>query len=314
MTLILASKPEEYVDFSADGLSVSEQLQAPGRTTLQKLFPLTPHCMALAQCGSNFLQIAGRRRLSFAAAVASWSTADLPTSLRDAAHYVRNRLQRADPEFFGRTQSMIWIGGFSDRVGRPQLFCITELGCHEAAGQFHSAGAGSRFLQGQMWTEHDEAWAIAEAEQLASRPIQVFGGHRHKLRVTRTGCEWIVRPFQGSLGISQLLPTLNADVNSQSGQDPSSCIRTSRIDLQSALCRRALKGNGRHPSTYQGARQNWATEGLPEQVWELANRLIAISDEADVADPADVSDYDAELYRTHANHLIRRLPEEVRST
>ena len=96
--------------------------------------------------------------------------------------------------------------------------------------------------------------------------------------------------------------------------DARCAILTGREELQTSLCLRALTDKGRHPSTYGGAKKNWATTPLSDDVWSLADRLVSICDEAAIARPSDVLKSEAQLYGAHVRNVIDSLPDMVNAT
>lgn len=105
MTLLLATVSDDEIVITADGLSAAERLHAPGRTTLQKIFPLASHRMAVAQFGCNFLEMNGRGRVSFSKAIAEWCGSGWPPTVEGAASCLETRIWAVDQSFFGRLTS-----------------------------------------------------------------------------------------------------------------------------------------------------------------------------------------------------------------
>lgn len=309
MTLLLATLSADSVVITADGLSISEDLRAIGRTTLPKVFVLSQPNVAIAQAGRNFIQLEDRGKISFAKAISEWSDSAWPLTVQETALQLESRIRSADASYFERWQPTIWIAGFSAGNDTPQLWEVTEEGCTVVLRAQEASGAAADFLEGRAWSDHDEAWSLAVNEQ-HKRGLQLpcFGGHRQRLRITKSGPDWVELSPKGFLGVGELLPAIDKIGDEIKCQEPKRSILDTRTGFQSALCERARIKGKRHPRTYFGAKENWVSERCSDEFWALADCLIAISDEASLADPSDVSEGDAALYGAHVNQILRCLP------
>lgn len=308
MTLLVATVSQEQVLLASDGLSIVESLNAPGRTTLRKVFPIPSRPIAIAQCGRNFLNTEARGEMSIGKAIAEWYDSELPQMARSVANCLEKWIREVDREYFTRSQSELWVAGYSVASCEPEFYRLTEKGVERRRHLQHAAGAGTEFLRGKNWSTHAEAWDIAMVGQKEQKRF-VFGGCRHQLRITPTGWTWVENPTYGSLGVEGEILPLAGIPSGEKVADPRCSILSARDDLQAELRRRALKPNGKRPGTYGGAKEHWKANSYPD--WSLTDRLIAVCDEARLAHPSDVSEHEALLYRIHIRQVIDLLPNPI---
>lgn len=304
MTLLLASVSNEAVLITSDGVSIVESLNAPGRTTLQKIFPIPSRPMAIAQCGGNFLNVEARGQVSIAKAIGEWYDSELPQTVHSIAECLNKWIRAADKDYFTRCQPKLWVAGYSEESCRPDFCILTNQGVEQRKQFHHTAGAGGDFLRHKSWCTHAEAWDIAMAGQKRQKQ-SVFGGRRQQLRITPAGCTWLEKPTRGNLGIEgEILPSVDIPPRAKVA-DARCYILSARDELQTELCCRVLKPKGKHARTYQEAKKYWNATRTPD--WHLTDRLIAVCDEARFAHPCDVSKREAVLYREHVRRVINSL-------
>lgn len=321
MTLLLATVTESGILVTADGLSCATSLRdASGRATLQKVFPVPSHAIAIAQCGPNSLKVrTGKISLErwlgrFFEQLDADDVIAIARSVREGI--LSDEVEKKRNNRFFNKAAYLWIMGYSLGESAPELFCASEAGVRslvdgEALPFRTCMGAGADLLSGCEWQNHDEAWLQA-TERQETRGKPVFGGRKHRVLVTPQGCRWEepYEPMRGTLGLEMTLkrwgvsPTIDASFN-----DPRGAILSLREMLVDNLRRRALRDNGEHPSTYGGAREHWRPDSQPN--WNLTDQLVAACDDAELADPEDVSQDDAQLYDALVRVVIKSLPPVV---
>jgi len=321
MTLLLTTVTESGILVTADGLSCATSLRgASGRATLQKIFPVPSRAVAIAQCGPNSLRVrTGKTSLErwLSHLFERLDADDVITIARSVREGIQtDEVEKERGNRFFNKDAYLWVMGYSVGESDPELFCVSNAGVRslldgEALPFTTCMGAGADLLSGCEWRNHDEAWAHA-MERQEKRDKPVFGGHKHRLFVTPRGCRWEEshEPMRGTLGLGMTLkkwgvsPTIGASFN-----DPRGAILSLREALVESLRRRALRGNGKRPSKYGGAREHWKPDSQPN--WDLTDQLVAACDDAELADPADVSQDDTQWYDALAGAVMKSLPPIV---
>ena len=318
MTLLLATVTEHDILVTADGLSCATNLRdAPGRATLQKIFPVPSHPVAFAQCGPNFLKVStGKTSLDrwLASFLQELEAIDVVSIAQRAWKGIQSDEveENERKQFFARS-AYLWVMGYSAGGTDPEFVCVSRQGVRnlldgETLPFSKSVGAGADLLKECEWPNHDDAWLKAmKAQEKRDKPV--FGGHMHRLRITPARCGWegSHKPMRGTLGLEMtqkkwgVAPTTEANFNNPRGE-----ILSLRKTLVDNLCRRALMPNGKHPKTYGGAQEHWSVQTKPN--WDLTDQLVADCDDAELADPADVSQDDARLYDALVQQVITSLP------
>lgn len=325
VTLILATVDKREILVTADGLSVSTKLgHASGRATLQKVFasPLRP--VAVAQCGKNFVDVhcqrAEKKENSQKKNFEEWLSAffhrcDL-NDIASIARSVRESIQSDDPGFFNdKDGSHLWVLGFSVGSNRPEFYQLDKNGIRdllegEALPVKKRTGAGAQFLDDCEWQNHDEAYQRAREKQ-GERAKPEFGGQMHRLRITPAGCGWSDSrgPLRGTLGLEITLSRWHPAVSSEEDSNQPRCrILWARDELLKGLTQ-WFEPNRKRPRTYGHLRAKLSEKSF--DCINLTDQLIAVHDDAELANPADVSPGDAQLYVALVQQIIDSGPPEV---
>lgn len=298
MTLLLGSKTPGQILLSGDGLSTSafhDEIFA-GRTTLQKLFNFGP--FAVGHYGDNWLKFGGQN-VGMRQLVNYWYNTGIPERIDDALSSFRDFVAE---NVGGNTRGGFWIAACHDdhdlkchRIEPPE-WQLVEL----RAPRF-KCGDGALFVPDD-WTCHTDAFKAAIERQSEAGRI-AFGGHGHQLKVDRDGCRWI-KPWKNiGLGTSEILPDL--PFPRELIDSPRDSMLADMNRLKDELWRSSNVGGKRRPGLGK-MRDKWKAESAPD--WRYVYQLVAIGDEAEHAEPIEVFDADALLYRAHVDRLVASLP------
>ena len=316
MTLILGRISADRIEVGADGLSTSTRLGGqPGRTTLQKLFPMASRPVAVAQVGDNSIKRKGRDSSLSSLVREALTTIEAEhagTAIQHVASTLADYLWNAC-ESGGFT---LWQVGIEARSGIPSVFRIEIQNSNGALAPLVQSfntdtindGSGKRFVNSLDDDLYDTFRAALFRQEDAGEFS--FGGHWHSLEIVPSRSPaWIHRPHSGTLGLGDLLDQRDSSGIRLSAA-PQAAIGAHMKRLKNALSERAQTERGKRPRTIVGCKEHWErgrTEKNPPD-WERAFRLVAIGDEAGIADSGDVSEADALLYQEHVSDLVTSLP------
>jgi len=298
MTLLLGSKSPEQILLSADGLSTSvfSDERFVGRTTLQKLFNFGR--IAVGHYGDNWLNFDGQN-VGVRQMVYHWYNSGIPERIDDALSSFRHFVAQ---HVGGNTRGGFWIAACDDdhrpkchRIEPPEWQLI-EL--REARFQ---CGDGALFVPDE-WSCHTDAFEAAIERQTQSGN-HVLGGHFHQLQVAPDGCHW-VEPWQNiGLGTSEILP--NLPLSTERSHSPRDSMLADMNRLKEEVWRSSRVGGRKRPGLGK-LRAKWNAESAPD--WRYVYQLVAIGDETEHAEPIEVAEADASLYRAHVDRFVASLP------
>jgi hypothetical protein len=325
VTLIFATVEKQDILVTADGLSVSTELgHASGRATLQKIFASLSRPVAIAQCGKNFVDVhcqrAEKREHSQKKSFGEWLSVFFQrcdfNDIASIARSVRDSIQLDNPRFFDDGDgSHLWVLGFSEGSNRPEFYLLGKNGIRdllegEALPFKTCTGAGAQFLNDCEWQNHDEAFQRA-LEKQGERQKPEFGGQMHRLRITPAGCGWTDRhaPLRGTLGLEMTLSRWEPTVSSVEDSNSPRCrILFARDELLRRLTQ-WFEPNRKRPRTYGHLRDKLSRSSF--NYINLTDQLIAVYDDAELANPADVSPEDARLYAALVQQIIDSSPPDL---
>lgn len=331
MTLIFASVKKDEVVVTADGLSCSRQWNyAPGRATLQKIFPSPLRPIAIAQCGKNFVDVycerEGKKVRSLKKNLEEWLCGFFQRSGSNAVYRVAlgasESIRRADPAFFDDKEenSHVWVFGYSKDRDLPEFYRVGKNGPPEdlldVSGPavepliLHT-GSGARHLPESLWEDHDWAWARAIHRQ-KEQHAKDFGGHMHRLRLTSAGWSWAEPPMRGTLGLGEwsLREWMPVEDYTHDRSRPRCAILLARDELLGKMTR-CLEPGRERARTYTHLRKEFLERHPEFNLLGLTDQLIAVYDDAEVAYPEDVSLDDARLYGALVQHVLQSLPSQT---
>jgi len=301
MTLLLGSRSREQILLSADGLSTSDFGGGPsvGRSTLQKLFECGR--FAVGHYGDNWLRFEGKN-IGMKQLVNYWKQSGVADSIGDALDSLCRYVSR---HVDSKTRGGFWFAGFNDQR-QPECYRIEPPQWRPAviqAAHFMS-GDGAQFVPAG-WSDHIAAFEAAYDLQKQSGML-VFGGHLHQLRITQDGCHWTV-PWQNiGLGTAEILTSLPNPMGQV--DSPRDCIIEEMNRLKDDISRSSGLGGKRRPGL---AKMEKEWKGDSPIDWQRAYQLVAIGDEAEHAEPAEVIEANALLFRSHVDALVTSLPSKV---
>lgn len=316
MTLILGRISADRIHIGADGLSTSTRLgEQPGRTTLRKLFPMVSRPVAIAQVGSNSVKRDGR-------------DSSLSVLVREALEAIEAQHPDSAIDQLALTLAnqiwcacesgdfTLWLVGFEEASGMASVnrveVCRSTGAVRPIVESLNADaiidGSGRRFVVSFHDDLFDTFTAAIGQQEVAGEAS--FGGHWHSLEIVpQRPPAWVRHPRTGSLGLRDLLDQRDTGDDRRSFS-PQVEIGTQMARLKNALSERAQTERGKRPRTIQGCIDHWErgrTVKRPPD-WKRVFRLVAIGDEADVADSGDISEEDAMLYQSHVGELVASLP------
>ena len=320
MTLLYGTITESQVEISADGLSIQklpagrpsgEERCCPGRTTLQKIF-LVEH-LAVAQHGTNCI---GKRTIKAIGCCGDWKESGVPDAIQEAAKQLGSCvMEAAKAAGEKKLEGGLWVAGLSRGSSRPECHRIDfpRGKVEPLTEECFADGKGKDSVT--AWSfEHSEARSSAEKAQEARRGSDianhVFDGHTHSVVITaKDGPVWGRNPKHGTLGCEELLgPAQSAMEQCNLSEPPSKCISSAMKRLKEEHFLRVNMERGRHPTKLKGFEENLPRSRPDWRPDENFYKLIAIGNEAEIADECDVSPHDALLYMAHVQDLIESLP------
>ncbi|MCC9609372.1 hypothetical protein LOC68_05540 [Blastopirellula sp. JC732] len=277
------------------------------------------HPIAVAQVGANSVKRNGR-------------DSSLSCLLREALRLIETEnsgmaVEHVASALAGRLWSTcesgdfnLWVLGFEQASGSARIFRVGICKSAAAHGPLVESsdekaiadGSGKAFVNsicGDLYAAFETA---LKSQQAADE--FTFGGHWHSLAIQGPRSPaWTRRPRTGTLGIQELLEQRDLSCVSLSAASPQEDIRAQMKQMKNALSQRAQTEGGKRPRTIGGCMEHWE-RSRPEKNppnWNRVFRLVAIGDEANIADADDVSDDDAVLYATHVQELTASLPSPL---
>lgn len=227
MTLLLAARARNHILLTADGrCSVTNGGERRSTSdTLQKIFPVDNRSIAVVHHGENILS---GQPISQVVATLLRNHADAfrTAGVRELSLLIADSLDRVVSATLTRIRNSkncgFWICGVEDVLRKPQMYEViwqkespAEITLRiNPHGDLLIGGDGAQFIKKFLqeplterlsWDRlfagdleyslelHDELYRRANDAQKHSG-MDVFGGHRHQLAVTVSGCQWIIPP------------------------------------------------------------------------------------------------------------------------